>query len=310
MTTNENGIAHEEILAAVVDELCTEAIAAAGSRWGGRLVLPSRESVLACMEGIRQVFFPGYFGATDLHDKSLHYYVGATLDRVLHELEEQATRAIAFAEGHDFATCDHCARLASKATRELLVSLPAVRRLIASDVEAAFEGDPALRIKDEAIFSYPGVYAVTEQRIAHELYRLGIPLIPRIITEHAHGETGIDIHPGATIGERFFIDHGTGVVIGETTRIGSGVRVYQGVTLGARSFPRDANGVPIKGVDRHPIVEDDVVIYAGATILGRVTIGRGASIGGNVWITHDVPARSRVTQAEVQAEKFLDGAGI
>ena len=310
MNRNDDSPAHEEILAAVVAELGTEAIAAAGPRWGGRLVLPSREAVLACMEGIRQVFFPGYFGATDLHDKSLHYYVGATLDRVLHRLEAQVTRAVAFAEGHDFATCDHCASFASKATRELLVRLPAVRRLIASDVEAAFEGDPALRIKDEAIFSYPGVYAVTEQRVAHELHLLGVPLIPRIITEHAHGETGIDIHPGATIGERFFIDHGTGVVIGETTRIGSGVRVYQGVTLGARSFPRDANGVPIKGVDRHPIVEDDVVIYAGATILGRVTIGRGASIGGNVWITHDVPARSRVTQAEVQADKFVDGAGI
>jgi serine O-acetyltransferase len=310
MNRNDESPAHEEVLAAVVEELCSEAIAAAGSRWGGRLVLPSREAVLACMEGIRQIFFPGYFGATDLHDKSLHYYVGAGLDRVLHALEEQVTRAVAFAEGHDFATCDHCTAFAGKATRELLVRLPAVRRLIASDVEAAFEGDPALRIKDEAIFSYPGIYAVTEQRIAHELYILGVPLIPRIITEHAHGKTGIDIHPGATIGERFFIDHGTGVVIGETTRIGNGVRVYQGVTLGARSFPRDSKGVPIKGVDRHPIVEDDVVIYAGATILGRITIGRGASIGGNVWITRDVPARSRVTQAEVQAEKFLDGAGI
>lgn len=310
MTLNENGTAHEEILASVVDQLCAEAVAAAGPRWGGRLVLPSRDVVLECMEGIRQVFFPGYFGATDLHDKSLHYYVGATLDHALHELEEQVTRAVAFAEGHDFATCDHCAQVARKATRELLERLPEIRRLIASDVEAAFVGDPALRIKDEAIFSYPGIYAVTEQRIAHELYLRGVPLIPRIITEHAHGETGIDIHPGATIGESFFIDHGTGVVIGETARIGARVRIYQGVTLGAKSFPKDAQGVPIKGVDRHPIVEDDVVIYAGATILGRITIGRGASIGGNVWITHDVPARSRVTQAEIQREGFEHGAGI
>ncbi len=310
MTLNENGTAHEEILATVVDQLCAEAVAAAGPRWGGRLVLPSRDTVLECMEGIRQVFFPGYFGATDLHDKSLHYYVGATLDHLLHELEEQMTRAVAFAEGHDFATCDHCAQVARKATRTLLERLPEIRRLIASDVEAAFVGDPALRIRDEAIFSYPGLYAVTEQRIAHELYLRGVPLIPRIITEHAHGETGIDIHPGAAIGEAFFIDHGTGVVIGETARIGNRVRIYQGVTLGAKSFPKDDRGVPIKGVDRHPIVEDDVVIYAGATILGRVTIGRGASIGGNVWLTHGVAPGSRVTQAEVQEDRFQDGAGI
>ncbi len=310
MTLNENGTAHEEILATVVDQLCAEAVAAAGPRWGGRLVLPSRDTVLECMEGIRQVFFPGYFGATDLHDKSLHYYVGATLDHLLHELEEQVTRAVAFAEGHDFATCDHCAQVARKATRTLLERLPEIRRLIASDVEAAFVGDPALRIRDEAIFSYPGLYAVTEQRIAHELYLRGVPLIPRIITEHAHGETGIDIHPGAAIGEAFFIDHGTGVVIGETARIGNRVRIYQGVTLGAKSFPKDDRGVPIKGVDRHPIVEDDVVIYAGATILGRVTIGRGASIGGNVWLTHGVAPGSRVTQAEVQEDRFQDGAGI
>ncbi|HEX7580309.1 MAG TPA: serine acetyltransferase [Thermoanaerobaculia bacterium] len=310
MTLNENGTAHEEILATVVDQLCAEAVAAAGPRWGGRLVLPSRDTVLECMEGIRQVFFPGYFGATDLHDKSLHYYVGATLDHLLHELEEQVTRAVAFAEGHDFATCDHCAQVARKATKELLQRLPEIRRLVASDVEAAFVGDPALRIRDEAIFSYPGLYAVTEQRIAHELYLRGVPLIPRIITEHAHGETGIDIHPGAAIGEAFFIDHGTGVVIGETARIGNRVRIYQGVTLGAKSFPKDDRGVPIKGVDRHPIVEDDVVIYAGATILGRVTIGRGASIGGNVWLTHGVAPGSRVTQAEVQEDRFQDGAGI
>ena len=151
---------------------------------------------------------------------------------------------------------------------------------------------------------------MTEQRIAHELYQLEVPLIPRIITEHAHSLTGIDIHPGARIGEHFFIDHGTGVVIGETSRIGRNVRLYQGVTLGAKSFPLDENGRPIKGIDRHPIVEDDVVIYAGATILGRIVIGRGASIGGNVWLTHSVPANARVTQAEARETKFEDGGGI
>jgi len=194
--------------------------------------------------------------------------------------------------------------------RAFLARLPAVRRLVASDVEAAFEGDPALQIKDEAIFSYPGVFAVTNQRIAHELHLLGVPLIPRIITEHAHTITGIDIHPGAAIGERFFIDHGTGVVVGETSRIGDRVTLYQGVTLGAKSFPLDEHGNPIKGIDRHPVVEDDVVIYAGATILGRIVIGKGSSIGGNVWLTQPVPPGSKITQSEPRETRFDRGAGI
>jgi serine O-acetyltransferase len=185
-----------------------------------------------------------------------------------------------------------------------------VRALLGSDVRAAYEGDPAATSQDEALFCYPGITAITHHRIAHELYRLGVPLIPRIISEIAHAETGIDIHPGAQIGARFFIDHGTGVVIGETCVIGERVRLYQGVTLGAKSFPTDAHGNPIKGTPRHPIVEDDVIIYAGATILGRITIGRGASIGGNVWLTQAVPAGSRVTQAQVKQESFEGGAGI
>jgi len=310
VNSSRNGSAHDSDLAPVVERLYQAAVETCGTRWGGRLVLPSRDAVLGCVEGIRQVFFPGYFGTADLHDQSMHYYVGATLDRVMHELEEQIARAVAFAERHDFASCGHCRGTAEQATRSLLARLPEVRRLVGSDVEAAFEGDPALKIKDEAIFSYPGILAVTEQRIAHELYVLGIPLIPRIITEHAHGTTGIDIHPGAAIGERFFIDHGTGVVVGETSRIGARVRLYQGVTLGAKSFPLDEHGNPIKGIDRHPIVEDDVVIYAGATILGRIVIGRGSSIGGNVWLTHGVPPGSRVTQAEAREAGFEHGSGI
>ncbi len=310
MAKARNGSAHEAALASIVDALCAAAAESGGPRWGGRMVLPSRDAVLACVEGIRQTFFPGYFGTTDLHDKSLHYYVGATLDRVFHALQEQIARAIAFVDRHDFMTCAHCQERAERATGALLLRLPELRRLVDSDVEAAFEGDPALKVKDEAIFSYPGVFAITEQRIAHELYALEVPLIPRIISEHAHGATGIDIHPGASIGERFFIDHGTGVVVGETCRIGNRVRLYQGVTLGAKSFPLDEKGVPIKGVDRHPIVEDDVVIYAGATILGRITIGKGSSIGGNVWLTHGVPPGSRVTQAEAREARFESGAGI
>jgi serine O-acetyltransferase len=163
---------------------------------------------------------------------------------------------------------------------------------------------------DEAIFCYPGFNAITHHRIAHELHRLGVPLIPRIISEIAHSETGIDIHPGAGIGGSFFIDHGTGVVIGETAQIGERVRLYQGVTLGAKSFPLDEKGHPIKGIPRHPIVEDDVVVYSGATILGRITIGRGSSIGGNVWITRSVPAGSRITQAQARADTFEGGGGI
>ena len=300
--TEKKTAAAEARLAPIVDQLCEAASALTGGRrnGGGRIVLPSRDAVLACVEDLRAVFFPGYFGATDLSDEHLHYYIGATLDRALHQLEEQVRRGIAFAERHDYETCVHCAESAGKDIEAFLARLPAVRRLISSDVDAAYEGDPALKIKDEAIFSYPGVLAVMNQRIAHELFVLGVPLIPRMITEHAHALTGIDIHPGARIGEKLFIDHGTGVVVGETAVIGNNVRIYQGVTLGAKSFPLDEQGNPIKGIDRHPIVEDDVVIYSGATILGRVTIGKGSSIGGNVWLTHGVPPGSRVTQADVR----------
>jgi serine O-acetyltransferase len=169
-----------------------------------------------------------------------------------------------------------------------------------SDVRAAYEGDPAATSTDETIFCYPGILAVTNQRVAHELYRLEVPLLPRMLTEQAHSVTGIDIHPGASIGERFFIDHGTGVVIGETSTIGNNVRLYQGVTLGAKSFPLDEHGNPLKGIPRHPIVEDDVVIYAGATVLGRVTVGRGSVIGGNVWVTENVPPGSKLSQASAR----------
>lgn len=188
---------------------------------------------------------------------------------------------------------------AAAITSELLSKLPRIQHTLATDVKAAYLGDPAATSTDETIFCYPGILAITYQRLAHELYLLGVPLIPRIITEHAHSLTGIDIHPGARIGERFFIDHGTGVVIGETCIIGKNVRIYQGVTLGAKSFPLDEKGNPIKGIERHPIVEDDVVIYSGATILGRVRIGRGAVIGGNVWITRDIPPGTAVTKSEV-----------
>jgi serine O-acetyltransferase len=287
-------------LAPIVDQLCKDAAGLTGFPAGGRVVLPSREAVISIVEDLRSVIFPGYFGTSDLNDQSLHYYIGATLARALRSLEEQVRRGTAFVERHDYEACDHCAATAQATTKAFLARIPEVRRLAHTDVEAAYEGDPALKTRDEAIFAYPGLYATTTQRLAHELHVLGVPLIPRIMTEWAHTTTGIDIHPGAAIGEKFFIDHGTGVVIGETSIIGARVRIYQGVTLGAKSFPLDEKGNPIKGVDRHPIVEDDVVIYAGATILGRIAIGKGSSIGGNVWLTRAVPPGSRITQADVR----------
>ncbi len=293
----------------VVDALCDDAREISGFP-GGRIVLPSRDAVIDIVEDLRSVVFPGYFGTSDLNDESLHYFVGATLARAMRSLEEQVRRGVAFGERHDYETCDHCADTAQQVTKSFLARVPAIRRLVRSDVEAAYEGDPALKSRDEAIFAYPGIFAVTNQRIAHELHVLGVPLIPRIITEHAHTITGIDIHPGAAIGEKFFIDHGTGVVVGETAVIGDRVRLYQGVTLGAKSFPLDQNGNPIKGVPRHPIVEDDVVVYAGATILGRITIGKGSSVGGNVWLTSSVPPGTRVTQAEVRDQRHSHGSGI
>jgi len=182
--------------------------------------------------------------------------------------------------------------------------------MLAMDVQAAYEGDPAAKSHGETIFCYPSITAMIHYRIAHALYILDVPLIPRIITEMAHSHTGIDIHPGATISENFFIDHGTGVVIGETTIIGNNVRIYQGVTLGAKSFPLDENGNPMKGIPRHPIVEDDVIIYSGATILGRVTIGRGSVIGGNVWLTESVPPQTNVVQHKPSEMMFEHGGGI
>ena len=177
-------------------------------------------------------------------------------------------------------------------------------------MRATYEGDPAAISTDEAVFCYPGILAITNYRLAHELYIHGVPLIPRMITEYAHSSTGIDIHPGAKIDEGLFIDHGTGVVIGETAEIGKSVRIYQGVTLGAKSFALDQSGNPVKGIPRHPIVEDNVVIYSGATILGRVRIGRGSVIGGNVWLTRSIPPGSQVTQAQVREDQFESGGGI
>jgi serine O-acetyltransferase len=274
--------------------------------------LPSRDAVARSIQELRSVLFPGFFGTTsELGAEALQVHVAATLDRLLRTMTEQVRRAFCFGcANRDPARCPECDARAAVAARDFIGALPDVQRLLATDVRAAFEGDPAATSPAETILCYPGILALMCQRLAHELYARGVPLLPRIITEHAHSLTGIDIHPGAHIGEQFFIDHGTGVVIGETCRIGNRVRLYQGVTLGARSFPLDEHGHPVKGVPRHPIVEDDVIIYSGATILGRITVGAGSVIGGNVWLTRNVPPGSRVSQVEVRQVAYTEGAGI
>lgn len=294
----------------VLDELC-EAIEATFRR-RGRVSLPSRSAIAELVEDLRAILYPVHFADADDIARSLRQRIARRLDKARRALDEQVRRGLEFRCEHvpSGPRCGLCAERASQVADALVARLPAIRRMVDADVRAAFDGDPALHGVDEALFCYPGIRATLQYRIAHELHRLDVPLIPRLISELAHSETGIDIHPGARIAPSFFIDHGTGVVIGETALIGERVRLYQGVTLGARSFATDERGRLIKGMPRHPIVEDDVVIYAGATILGRITIGRGATIGGNVWLTRSVPAGSRVHQVQARQETFENGSGI
>jgi serine O-acetyltransferase len=301
-----------ESLESIANTLCSRCNGEhAMFRGPGRAALPSNTDVMAMVEKLRSALFPGYFGISELSAESMRFHVGATLDDVLRTLQEQIRRGLCFVCPQDRpGECSECDARALSITRAFLERLPAVQLMLASDAIAAYEGDPAATSPDEAVFCYPGMLAMTNYRLAHELNHLEVPLIPRMISEHAHSITGIDIHPGAHIEQGLFIDHGTGVVIGETAEIGKDVRIYQGVTLGAKSFPLDENGNPIKGIPRHPIVEDEVVIYSGATILGRVTIGKGSVIGGNVWLTRSVPPGSQITQAQVRQERFEDGGGI
>lgn len=251
---------------------------------------PSRTAVQRILENLFSVLYPGFYGVQHLTRDNVEYHVGALLDDVAADLYEQAVLAIEF-DGQG----DGAAGAAEKAVERFLSRLPVLRRLLTLDVQAAMDGDPAARSYAEIIFSYPGLEAITVQRIAHELWDLGVPLLPRIMTECAHSRTGIDIHPGAKIGESFFIDHGTGVVIGETAELGRNVKIYQGVTLGALSFQKDEGGRLLRGIKRHPTLRDGVVVYAGATILGGDTIvGEGAVIGGNTWVIESVPPGERV----------------
>jgi serine O-acetyltransferase len=259
--------------------------------------MPSLDDLKEIMELLRSVIFPGYFRNSEINSETVGYYTGAKLDRIYRWLSEQIRRGFCFQCSEEgIEDCANCGPRSLDLTMAFLEKLPEIRRLLSLDSKAAYIGDPAAKSIAEVIFCYPSILAMTYHRIAHELFLLDVPMIPRIISEMAHSRTGIDIHPGAKIGEGFFIDHGTGTVIGETCIIGRGVRIYQGVTLGAKSFPLDENGTPVKDMPRHPIVEDDVIIYSGATILGRVTIGKGAEIGGNVWITEDIAPGARVMQ--------------
>jgi len=259
--------------------------------------MPSVEILGKLVNKLREVFFPGYFGNSSLNSQNLHYHIGVNIDDAFHLLKDQIYKGICFScsDGEHFSD-NKCQEESIQKAMMLIERLPQIKSKLSTDVKAAFLGDPAAKSEGEVIFSYPAIRAMSNHRIAHELYKLDVPLIPRIISEMAHSETGIDIHPGAQIGEFFAIDHGTGVVIGETAIIGNNVKIYQGVTLGARSFPLDKDGKPIKGIPRHPVVEDDVIIYSNATILGRITIGKGSVVGGNVWITRDIPPDSKIVQ--------------
>ncbi len=265
--------------------------------------LPSRDVIVDILGRLRQLLFPGFFGLLSVTSRSARSYASTILEILGPELAEQVRHCLCYNEddpkaaAHASSAGKACTDRAGRLARGFLARLPAVRKMLALDAQAAYDGDPAAKSIDEVIYCYPGFYAITVYRLAHELHEMGVPLMPRIMTEHAHSVTGCDIHPAAAIGMSFFIDHATGVVIGETSRIGDNVKIYQGVTLGALSFPKDERGRVIKGLQRHPTIADSVTIYANATILGGQTvIGRGSTIGGNTFITESVAPDSVVAQ--------------
>ena len=259
--------------------------------------LPSGKVLHEIIELCRAILFPGFYGKSTVNHHTITYHIGVNIERLYNLLTEQIHAGLCFdAKETGDCACDTKREKAIDLAGQFISRLPALREVLATDVEAAYNGDPAVESYGEIISCYPIIKALSNYRIAHELLLLGVPLIPRIITEMAHSETGIDIHPAARIGHHFTIDHGTGVVIGATCIIGNHVKLYQGVTLGAKSFPLDDDGHPIKGIPRHPILEDDVIVYSNATILGRITVGRGATVGGNIWVTEDVPAGARLVQ--------------
>ncbi len=274
-----------------------------GANTTEELNLATRSAVYEVLDELLATLFPGFQTYKPIPKNEMNLFIGDRLRAATLTLGKQIEQAIKYRCGQnnkdnkdskDNCNYSDCEKIAFEATTSIISSLPHLHQILVQDVQAAFEGDPAAKSVDEVIMSYPCIEAITTYRIAHLLYEKSIPIIPRIMTERAHSRTGIDIHPGAEIGPRFFIDHGTGVVIGETAIIGKNVRLYQGVTLGALSFPKDANGNLIKNLRRHPKIEDNVIIYAEATILGTITVGANSVIGGNVFISNDVPANSKI----------------
>ena len=265
--------------------------------------LPSGKALEDIINLSRSILFPGYFGNSSVNISTIKYHIGVRVEKLYEMLAEQILAGLCFAndcETETQAELQHQRAKAGVIAAKAIMEFPKLRKILATDVEAAYNGDPAAMSHGEIISCYPVIKAITNYRIAHVLHKLGVPLIPRMMTELAHSETGIDINPEATIGHHFTIDHGTGVVIGATCIIGNNVKLYQGVTLGAKSFPLDEDGKPIKGIPRHPILEDNVIVYSNATILGRITIGQGATVGGNIWVTEDVPAGARIVQTKAK----------
>ncbi|OQA17622.1 MAG: Serine acetyltransferase [bacterium ADurb.Bin363] len=300
----QDNFSHE--LPPIVEELIQTTEEPNSTDHVGYSMIPSTQSIIDILKILDTIIYPGYFGHQELYWNTLSYYLGNQLSKLYNLLSSQIAKSLmhecaAIKEG----SCKECVLLARQESARFIKKLPELRKVLAMDVEATYTGDPAAKSKEEIIFCYPGLKAITVYRLAHELLLQKIPMLPRIMTEYAHSITGADIHPGAKIGNYFFIDHATGVVIGETTEIGKNVRIYQSVTLGALSFPKDADGNIIRNIKRHPTIEDDVIIYSNATILGGNTvIGKGSIIGGNVWITESIPPYTKVIH-EIKKQKII-----
>ncbi|MCB9017209.1 MAG: serine O-acetyltransferase EpsC [Paludibacteraceae bacterium] len=290
---------NKDVSVSVVDELSDyETFRRVYHRHRSGEPFPSGDALLETVNLIRAILFPGYFGNSSIDMNTIRYHVGVNVERLGSILRDQVFSSFCF--DSDDVPLEDLRKKSSEVVDVFISKLPQMRQTLITDVEAAYYGDPAAKSFAEIILCYPAIKAISNHRIAHELLLLGVPLIPRMISEMAHSETGIDIHPGAAIGNYFTIDHGTGVVVGETAIIGNHVKIYQGVTLGAKSFELDEFGNPVKNVLRHPIIEDNVIIYSNASILGRITIGEGAVIGGNLWVTSDVEKGAKVIQSKVE----------
>lgn len=297
-STRSHGSRYDEALGTALSLLAVKG--GDGGLWlsdGCGEPLPSAPDIKRIVALCRALIFPGFFGDSPATGRNITFHIGLWLEELHKLLSVQIAAGICFGAGDGCPPLDILRRRSQAMATSFVERLPELRRLLMADAEATYRGDPAAESVNEVVFCYPGLKATANYRIAHELYLLGAPVVPRMITEMAHSETGIDIHPGARIGEGLMIDHGTGVVVGATAVIGRGVRIYQGVTLGARSFPTDPEGNPIKGIPRHPVIGDNVVIYSNSTLLGRITVGDGAVIGGNLWVTEDVAPGERIHQA-------------